>query len=67
VNLVGTKVVPQTTALIKPDEGHIHVSVDGRLVSMAYGAEQELPQLAPGPHSVQAELRPPITCRLPTA
>lgn len=55
VDLIGAKVVPQTTGPLRPDEGHIHVSVDGQLVSMAYTTEQPLPHLAPGQHSVQAE------------
>ncbi len=55
LNLMDAKVVPQTTGPLRPDEGHIHVSLDGKLVSMAYGLEQDLPDLAPGPHSLQAE------------
>lgn len=55
VNLIGATVVPQTTGPLKPNEGHIHVSLDGQLVSMAYGTTQDLPNLTPGPHSVQAE------------
>ncbi|HUQ62524.1 MAG TPA: hypothetical protein VM121_02070 [Acidimicrobiales bacterium] len=55
LDLIGAKVVPQTTGPLRPDEGHIHVSLDGQLVSMAYGTEQELPNLAPGKHSLQAE------------
>jgi hypothetical protein len=55
LDLQNAKVVPQTTGPLRPDEGHIHVSVDGQLVSMAYSTEQQLPTLAPGPHSLQAE------------
>jgi hypothetical protein len=55
LDLIGAKIVPQTTGPLRPDEGHIHVSLDGKLVSMAYGTEQDLPNLAPGPHSLQAE------------
>ena len=41
----------------RPDEGHIHVSLDGALINMAYSATQPLPpdKLTPGTHSVQAE------------
>jgi hypothetical protein len=53
--LTDAKVVPQTTGPLRPDEGHIHVSLDGQLVSMAYGTEQDLPNLASGPHALQAE------------
>jgi hypothetical protein len=55
LDLMGARVVPQTTGPLHPDEGHIHVSLDGKLVSMAYGTEQDLPDLTPGPHSLQAE------------
>jgi hypothetical protein len=36
------------------DRGHIHVSVDGKLVQMAYSTQTVLTGLSPGPHSVQA-------------
>jgi hypothetical protein len=57
LNLIGAKVVPeeQTTGPLRPDEGHIHVTLDGKLISMAYGTSQELKDLAPGPHALQAE------------
>lgn len=55
LNLMGAQVVDRTTGPLTPDEGHLHLSVDGQLVSMAYGADQELKDLTPGPHTVQAE------------
>jgi hypothetical protein len=55
LDLMGAKVVPQTTGPLRADEGHIHVILDGQVVSMAYGTEQELPNLVPGKHSLQAE------------
>ena len=55
LDLIGAKVVPQTTGPLRTDEGHVHVSLDGQLVSMAYGTDQELPNLSPGKHSLQAE------------
>jgi hypothetical protein len=55
-NLIGGTVVSATTGPITCARGHIHVSVDNQLVSMAYGLTQTLPApLAPGPHSLQAE------------
>ena len=55
LNLDGAKVVNQTTTRVQGDEGHIHLYVDGKLVTMNYGLRQRLPQLPPGQHVVQAE------------
>ena len=57
LNLIGAKVVPpeQTNAPVRGDEGHIHVSLDGKLISMTYGLSQDLTNLAAGPHNLQAE------------
>jgi hypothetical protein len=55
VNLIGATVVQATTGPLRPDEGHIHLFVDGQLVSMAYGTTQDLHGLAPGTHTLQAE------------
>ena len=55
LNLVGAKIVSQTTTHLKGDEGHIHLIVDGRLVNMNYGLSQRLPQLTPGQHVLQVE------------
>jgi hypothetical protein len=40
---------------IVPNEGHIHVSLDGKLVQMAYTATTTVNDLAPGEHTLQAE------------
>ena len=55
VQLIGAKEVPQSGPPIKPDEGHIHVSLDGQIVAMAYGDSQTLKGLQPGQHSVQVD------------
>jgi hypothetical protein len=55
LNVIGGKVVARTGGKLTSDEGHVHVSVDGRLVSMAYGTEQDLTGLTVGTHSVEAE------------
>jgi hypothetical protein len=55
VNLIGAHEIQPSAGTIRPDEGHIHVSVDGNVVAMAYSTTQELKGLTPGPHSVQVE------------
>lgn len=37
-----------------PSEGHVHLSIDGTVVSMAYGPEQDV-AVKPGPHLLEAE------------
>jgi len=54
--VVGGTVLPaaQVTGPLRGDQGHIHVSLDGKLVQMSYSTQAQLTGLAPGPHSVQA-------------
>jgi hypothetical protein len=59
VNVIGGKVVPATQTTVKgsvpTDQGHIHVSLDGTLVNMAYSTTQDLHGLKPGSHTLTAE------------
>lgn len=57
LRLTGATVVPSGVAKgpLRGDQGHIHVSVDDKLVSMAYGTTQTLDNLTPGSHSLRAE------------
>ena len=54
VQLTGGTVVPQTSTDLKPDKGHIHLSLDGKVVSMAYGVKQDV-TVTPGTHLLTAE------------
>jgi hypothetical protein len=55
LDLAGAKIVSHTTTRIRPDQGHIHLLVDGKLVTMNYGLNERLPSLSPGQHLVQVE------------
>jgi hypothetical protein len=55
LELRGAEIVPQTTTRVRGDQGHIHLFVDGKLVTMNYGLRERLPQLTPGQHVVQVE------------
>ena len=55
LELAGARIVSHTTTRIRPDQGHIHLLVDGKLVAMNYGLDERLPDLTPGQHLVQVE------------
>ncbi len=55
LDLMGAEIVQAVTGPLRGDQGHIHVSVDGKLISMAYGTTQDLHGLTPGPHTMTAE------------
>lgn len=51
----GATVSPPQKNNLAPNEGHIHVSVDGKLVVMSYRTSTTLTGLTPGLHTLQAE------------
>jgi hypothetical protein len=55
VSLSNARIVNITSRNIKPDEGHIHVLVDERLVTMNYQLKGKLPKLDAGTHVVKVE------------
>ena len=55
VDLEGGRVVKQTAGELTPDEGHIHLTLDGKGYVMSYGDKQDFRDVAPGQHSLQAE------------
>jgi hypothetical protein len=57
LRLDGGRIVQGSSTTLTSDTGHIHLFVDGAIVSMTYGREQRVPLggLEPGPHVLQAE------------
>lgn len=55
LSLQNAKVVAPTTTDIRPDQGHIHVLVDNRIVTMTYGLHQTIDGLTPGQHLLRVE------------
>ena len=54
LKLTGGTIVTATTTNIRPDEGHVHLYLNGNIVSMNYGIEQDLP-VTPGTYVLRAE------------
>jgi hypothetical protein len=57
LDLRGGRIVEDTSSELSPDTGHVHLVLDGQLVSMTYGLVQvvDLRGVAPGSHTLQAE------------
>jgi hypothetical protein len=55
VSLKGAHIVKPTTTHIVPTQGHIHVFLDNKIISMTYGLTQTVGGLTPGTHVLQAE------------
>jgi hypothetical protein len=55
LDLTGAKIVQATTTKIQPDQGHVHVMLDGKLISMNYKLSEKLPKLSLGTHLIQVE------------
>jgi hypothetical protein len=57
LDLDGGTIVDGASADLAPNTGHIHLSLDGRLVSMTYGVVQvvDVGSLSPGEHDLRAE------------
>lgn len=54
VAVQGARIVQVTSAKVRPDEGHVHLFLDGALVYMNYTLEQDLP-VHPGTFQLRAE------------
>ncbi len=57
LDLQGGRIVDAASTALTPDTGHVHLVLDGTLVSMTYGLVQvvDLRGMAPSAHTLQAE------------
>ena len=55
VRLTGAEIVPATTTHITPTQGHLHVYLDGKIVSMNFSADATIPNVPPGRHLLNVE------------
>ncbi len=55
VDLENAKIVIPTTTDIQPDEGHLHIVIDDRLLTMTASLDQKVPDVSPGQHLLKVE------------
>ena len=55
IDLQGGEVVEPSVREVTPTTGHIHVELDGVVVSMRYGLEQTIKVPDPGTHTLRVE------------
>jgi hypothetical protein len=55
VSLTGAQIVPATTTHITPTQGHLHVYLDGQIVSMNFSTNATVGNVAAGTHTLIVE------------
>lgn len=55
LDLNGGRIVDVVSQNLTRDEGHVHVSVDGEILTQTFGLTQKLKTPKPGQHLLQAE------------
>jgi hypothetical protein len=55
LSLQGAHIVKQTSTDLSPGEGHVHLLLDGNLISMNYSLSDRIPNVGPGPHRIEVE------------
>jgi hypothetical protein len=60
LELTGAKITKAVTTNLRPDEGHMHIRLDGRTITVLGGLDENLAELsgrplAAGPHLLDAE------------
>ena len=54
VELTGAKLVKRASTDIKPDEGHLHIALDGQTISLLAGLQETI-DVDPGTHLLEVE------------
>ncbi|MEX2555773.1 MAG: hypothetical protein WEB06_09085 [Actinomycetota bacterium] len=55
IALTGGRIVPQVSTNLNPDEGHIHLLLDGRVVQLLGSLDETIKAVATGQHLLQVE------------
>lgn len=55
LKLDGARIVQASTKALKPDEGHLHVLLDGQLITQTAAIQTDIPNVAPGQHTIRVE------------
>jgi hypothetical protein len=55
VDLEGARLVRRVSTNLQPDEGHIHVRLDGETITILGGLTETIPDVAPGQHVLEVE------------
>ncbi len=55
ISLTGAHIVKSGSTNLKPDEGHVHLSVDGRVITLTGTLEVSTGPLKAGPHLIEIE------------
>jgi hypothetical protein len=55
VDLEGARLVREVSTNLQPDEGHIHVRLDGETITILGSLTETIPDVAPGQHVLEVE------------
>ena len=55
VELEGARLVGEVSTNLQPDEGHIHVRLDGETITILGGLTETIPDVASGQHVLEVE------------
>ena len=55
VELTGAELIDRVTTDITPDEGHVHLALDGETIDLLAGLEETIRNVEPGTHLLEVE------------